>query len=252
VREGLAGKVAFITGGAMGFGRAFARALNAEGAHVAIADINLEGANDTASELHRPDRRALGVECEVSDRQSVQQAVDTVVTELGGVDILINNAAHHMKRYTQDFASLTSEEVEGLFGVNVIGIVNCSLACRSSMAERGHGVVLNIASAAAFTSRTPYGVSKVAVRGLTIALATELSAYGIRVNAVAPTLTETESALDEYSGEEFDRFVATQQLIQRRATMGDVCNAMLFLCSDEAAMITGETVRVTGGTALSL
>jgi len=252
VKENLAGRVAFITGGAMGFGRAFARALNAAGAHVAIADINLEGANDTASELNRPHSRALGVECDVSDRPSVEQAVDTVVAELGGVDILINNAAHHMKKYTRDFASLTSEEVEGLFGVNVIGIVNCSLACRSSMAERGHGVVLNVASAAAFTSRTPYGVSKVAVRGLTIALATELSAYGIRVNAVAPTLTETESALDEYSGEEFDRFVATQQLIKRRATMDDVCNAMLFLCSDEAGMITGETVRVTGGTALSV
>ncbi|MGO8860291.1 MAG: SDR family NAD(P)-dependent oxidoreductase [Acidimicrobiales bacterium] len=252
MREGLTGRVAFITGGAMGFGRAFGRALNAAGAHVAIADINHAAANNTASELNRPDRRAIGVECDVSDRQSVQQAVDRVVAELGGVDILINNAAHHMKKYTQNFASLTSEEVKGLFGVNVIGIVNCSLACRRSMAERGRGVVLNIASAAAFTSRTPYGVSKVAVRGLTIALATELSADGIRVNAVAPTLTETESSLEEYSDEEFETFVATQQLIKRRATMSDVCNAMLFLCSDEAAMITGETVRVTGGTALSV
>jgi 3-oxoacyl-[acyl-carrier protein] reductase len=252
VKEKFVGRVALITGGAMGLGRAFARALNAAGAQVAIADINLEGAVDTASQLDRESRRALAVECDVSDRRSVQHAVDTVVTKLGGIDILINNAAHHMKKYTQDFASLTSQEVEALFGVNVIGIVNCSLACRSSMRERGHGVVLNVASAAAFSSRTPYGVTKVAVRGLTIALATELSADGIRVNAVAPTITETESTLDEYSDEEFDRFVATQQLIKRRATMDDVCNAMLFLCSDEAAMITGETVRVTGGTALSV
>jgi NAD(P)-dependent dehydrogenase (short-subunit alcohol dehydrogenase family) len=109
-----------------------------------------------------------------------------------------------------------------------------------------------MSSSAAYTSGSPYGVTKVAVRGLTVALANELSADGIRVNAIAPTITPTESVLEVYTEEDFERAAATRQLIHRRATIDDVTKTMLFLCSDDASFITGETVRVTGGAALSV
>lgn len=112
--------------------------------------------------------------------------------------------------------------------------------------------MVNISSAGGFMSTTPYSVTKVAVRGLTIAFATELSPDGIRVNGVAPTLTETEHVLGEYSDEEFERSVATRQLVRRRGTMQDVTRTVLFLCSEDAAFITGETVRVTGGASLAI
>ncbi len=247
-----AGKVAFITGGATGIGRAFAQALGNEGAAVALADVDWEGANQAAAELDGPTTRAIGLPCDVADNRSVQRAVADAVTELGGIDLLINNAARHLKKFNRGFSSLTPEEIRDLFDVNVIGIVTCSLACRSSMRERGGGVILNMASSAAFMPTTPYGVSKLAVRGLTVALANEFAADGIRVNAVAPTLTPTESVLAEFSEQEFESSIKNRQLIQRRAALDDVTNTMLFLCSEDAAFITGETIRVTGGAALSV
>ena len=247
-----AGKVAFITGGAAGFGRAFAEALSHEGAAIAVTDIDLANAEIVAAKIDSPSTPAIAVACDVGDEESIQLAVADVVSRLGGVDILINNAARHLQKYAKTFSSLTSEEIRGLFDVNVIGVVHCSLACQPSMRERGGGVILNMASASAYTASSPYGVSKVAVRGLTIALASELSADGIRVNAIAPTMTPTESVLQSFTDEDFDRAVNTRQLIHRRATLDDVTNTMLFLCSDDASFITGETIRVTGGSALSI
>jgi NAD(P)-dependent dehydrogenase (short-subunit alcohol dehydrogenase family) len=247
-----AGRVAFITGGAAGFGRAFAEAFGREGAAVAVADIDLAGAEKAAAALESDSARALAVACDVADDASAQQAVASVVAELGGVDVLVNNAALHLTKYARTFSALTNAEIRGLFDVNVLGVINCSLACRPSMSERGHGVVVNMASAAAYTATSPYGVSKVAVRGLTIALAKELSDDGIRVNSIAPTMTPTESVLETFSEDDFERAVATRQLIHRRATLDDVTNTLMFLCSDDASFITGETVRVTGGAALSI
>jgi NAD(P)-dependent dehydrogenase (short-subunit alcohol dehydrogenase family) len=246
------GKVAFITGGATGFGRDFARALHAEGAAVALADIDGAAAERTAHEFDRPGAPMLAVSCDVADDDAVRHGVDDVTRRLGGIDILVNNAARHLKKYNQPFSTLTHDEIRGLFDVNVLGIVSCSLACRPSMKARGGGSIVNVSSAAGFLSTTPYGVTKLAVRGLTVALATELGGDGIRVNAIAPTLMATESALAEYSEEDFDRSVATRQLIRRRGSMDDVTQTLLFLCSDEASFITGETIRVTGGAALSI
>jgi NAD(P)-dependent dehydrogenase (short-subunit alcohol dehydrogenase family) len=246
------GKVAFITGAGAGFGRAFAEAFLAEGAGVAVADIDQALAQRAAIELDPTGTRAVPVACDVADPAAVQAAVDTTVAELGGVDVLVNNAARHLHKYAQTFSSLTHDEIRGLFDVNVVGVVTCSLACRPSMADRGGGAVVNISSASAYSSGSPYGVSKVAVRGLTIALARELADDGIRVNAVAPTMTPTESVLDSYDAATIDRAVQERQLVHRRARLDDVTNMVLFLCSDEASFVTGEHVRVTGGAALSI
>jgi 3-oxoacyl-[acyl-carrier protein] reductase len=240
-------RTAVITGGAIGFGRAFARALVAEGANVVLADIDADAAEPTAAELVSAGGQAIAVNCDVADADQVDAAVATTIDRFGGIDILINNAGLHLTKYNQPFGMLSRDEIRGLFDVNVIGVINVTLACRASMRERDGGVVLNISSMAGYMSATPYAVSKLAVRGLTVAFATELAPDRIRVNAIAPGLMNTESALADLPRPLIDEFVHERQLVHRLGTMGDVVSAMLFLCSDEASFITGETLKVSGG-----
>jgi NAD(P)-dependent dehydrogenase (short-subunit alcohol dehydrogenase family) len=126
-------------------------------------------------------------------------------------------------------------------------VINVTLACSDSMRDRGGGVVLNISSMAGYLSATPYAVSKLTVRGLTVAFATELAPDRIRVNAIAPGLMSTENALADLPKPLIDEFVQRLQLVHRLGTMDDIVSAMLFLCSDEASFITGETIKVSGG-----
>jgi 3-oxoacyl-[acyl-carrier protein] reductase len=247
-----ADKVALITGGAVGFGRQFGRALAAEGAAVVIADVDVDAAEREAQELAAQGHRALAVECDVADEHAVDATVARAVEAFGGVDLLINNAARHLSKYNRPFSTLTRDEVRGLFEVNVIGIVNCTLACSESMGTRGGGAIVNMSSSAGLTSLTPYGVSKLAVRGLTIAFAKELAPLRVRVNAIAPGLMDTESAMADLPQSLKDKWVHELQLIPRPGRMGDIVSAMLFLCSEEAGFITGETLRVTGGHPLGL
>ncbi len=240
-------KVAFITGGAIGFGRAFARALCEDGAAVVLADVDHAAASDTASALESEGYRALAVHCDVSDETGVQAAVQAGVARFGGIDVLLNNAGLHLLEYNQPFAMLGADKLRRLFDVNVIGIVNCTLACRESMAARGGGVVVNISSMAGYLSSTPYGVSKLAVRGLTVALASELAPDSIRVNAIAPGLMATESAMAELPDSLVDEMTNRMQKVHRLGQMDDIVAAMRYLCSEESSFVTGETLRVTGG-----
>lgn len=245
-------KVAFITGGAVGFGRAFAKALCREGARVALADIDLPAAEQTAAQLRAEGHRALAVRCDVADEAAVNQAVAEAVSHFGGIDVLINNAGKHLTKYNQPFSALPREEVRALFDVNVIGVVNCTVACQTTMKERGGGAVLNISSIAANLSSTPYGVSKLAVRGLTIAFATELAGDRIRVNAISPGLMATENAMDDLPQAMVTDFIQNRQLVKRLGQMDDIVEAMLFLCSDQGGFITGETLKVSGGYPLGM
>jgi len=245
-------KVAFITGAGAGFGRAFADALAREGAAIVIADIDGNAGQRAAKELEAGGFQALAATCDVADEHQVQAAVDSGIERFGGIDVLINNAGKHLMKYNQPFGLLGMDEVRVLFDVNVIGVIACTLACQPSMAARGGGSVLNISSIAGHMSATPYGVSKLAVKGLTIALAREMSGSGIRVNAIAPGLMATENAVGELPDELFDQFINQNQLVHRRGEMTDIVNAMLYLCSDDASFITGETLSVSGGFPLQL
>ena len=240
-------RTAMITGGAIGFGRAFARALVAEGASVVIADIDADMAERTAASLVSNGGQAIAVDCDVADTERVDAAVDATIERFGGIDIVINNAGLHLMKYNQPFGMLSRNEIRNLFDVNVMGVINVTLACRDSMRERGGGVVLNISSMAGYMSATPYAVSKLTVRGLTVAFATELAPDRIRVNAIAPGLMNTENALADLPTPLIDEFVQRLQLVHRLGKMDDVVSAMLFLCSDEASFITGETLKVSGG-----
>src|SRR5262249_17903322 len=157
------------------------------------------------------------------------------------------NAGKHLTKYNQPFSVLERKDIRDLFDVNVMGVVNCSVSARSTLAARGSGVIVNISSMAAYLNVTPYSVSKLAVRGLTVAFATEFAGDGIRVNGIAPGLMATENALDDLPSELVDEYVQQHQLIHRLGKMDDIVATMLFLCSEESSFMTGETLKVTGG-----
>ena len=243
----VAGQTAVITGAARGFGQAFARALAERGAAVALVDLDIAAARAAADELTGEGYRALAVECDVSSEAAVEAAVAATAEVFGGIDILINNAALHSKKYNQPFVALGLAETRRMFDVDVIGPIICALACRPIMAARGGGVILNISSIAGYYNESPYGVAKLAVRGLTVAFASQFAADKIRVNAIAPGLMGTEVVKAELPPEMFEQFVNDKQLIKRGGEIQDIVSAMLFLCSDEASFITSETLKVSGG-----
>jgi 3-oxoacyl-[acyl-carrier protein] reductase len=245
-----AGKVAFITGGGMGFGYAFAEALGSEGASVVIAEINMDAAGRAVARLEAAGIRAVAMECDVADEAAVDTAIAKCVAEFGGVDILINNAGLHLTKYNLPFSTLTRADVRALFDVNVMGIVNCSVAVLESMRIRGGGSIINISSMASNMSSSPYGVSKLAVRGLTMAFAKEFADAGIRVNAISPGLMATDSAMADLPAAMIESIINDMQFIHRRGEVQDIVNMMLFLVSDKASFITGETYKVSGGAAL--
>ncbi|MCK9541407.1 MAG: SDR family oxidoreductase [Novosphingobium sp.] len=250
--EIFAGKVAFVTGAATGFGAAFARNLCAGGAAVTLADIDRAGVARLADELQAAGHRALPLACDVADEMAVAQAMERTADTFGGLDILINNAGLHSVAYNRSFGELGMGETRRLFDVNVFGVLHCTLAARPLMAARGGGSVVNISSIAGFASANAYGVSKLTVRGLTIALAHELAPDAIRVNAIAPGLIATETIRAEMPAAMFDEFARDKQLVHRTGEMADIVGAMRHLCSDAASFVTGETLKVAGGFPLSI
>ena len=241
------GKVAFITGAALGFGAAFAQALCERGAKVALVDTNAKVLASVAADLRENGHEAIAITCDVSDEAAVQTAVARTASEMGGIDILINNAGLHSLKYNESFKKLGIAEVRRLFDVNIMGVVNCSMACQPFMVARGGGVIINISSIAAYANTSAYGVSKLAVRGLTIAHASEFAPDNIRVNAIAPGLMATQTIRSEIPQKIFDDFSTQLQLVHRVGQVEDIVSAMLFLASDQASFITGETLKVSGG-----
>lgn len=240
-----AGKVAFITGGAMGIGRTFGKAFAREGAAVVIADVDTAKAGSTADEINADGGMALAVECDVADEGKVDIAVGRAVERFGGVDILVNNAAKHLLEYNRPVTQLPRGMWRRMLDVNVLGIVNCAASCRPHM-RGGGGVIVNQSSIAGFQSTASYGITKLAVRGLTVALAHEMAEDNIRVNGIAPGATESENVLKALPPERFQRNV-DRQLIKRRGTMADLVGPLLFLCSNDSGFVTGETLIVAGG-----
>jgi len=243
-------KVAFITGGGRGFGKAFGAALAAQGAHVVLADIDGDVAAAAAAELTAGGGSAVGVVCDVADDARVGAVIDEVAQRHGGLDILVNNAGLHAV-YNRPFAELGLAATRRLFDVNVMGVIICTLAAKKAMSGRAGASIVNISSSAAYGNRAAYGVSKLAVRGLTVEFAHELAADGIRVNAIAPGLIFTDTIRAELAPSEAAR-VKGQQILEREGEERDIVEALLYLISSRASFVTGETLRVSGGFALSV
>ncbi len=269
------GKVVVITGGGGAFGRAFASALARDGARTVLLDIDEALALDAAAALEHQGFDSLGLSCDITDEQRVDEVMQEALDRFGRIDILINNAALHRRKYTQPFGSLPRDEVRALFDVNVMGIINCSLACQPIMASGGGGAMVNIASTSSNACRTPYGVSKLAVRGLTTAFAAEFADDNIRVNAISPGFVGSAGTLDEYerenlvailnalgsplpsqvldrcSTEDLVEMIRGLHFVQREGKVDDVVEALLYLCSDSAGFVSGETLRIAGGSSIA-
>lgn len=245
------GRVAVITGGGRGFGKAFGHGLAARGAQVVLADIDAAAATTAAAEIIAAGGRATAVMCDVANESHVEAMIADVIDRHGGIDILINNAGLHSVAYNAPMAQMGLGMVRRLFDVNVMGVIICSLAARKAMSGRVGASIVNISSSAAYSSGTAYGASKLAVRGITMTLAREFASEGIRVNAIAPGLIFTDTIRAELPRSTVERLLK-EQLLQREGEEQDIVEAMLHLVSSRAAFVTGETLRVSGGFALTI
>jgi 3-oxoacyl-[acyl-carrier protein] reductase len=243
-----AGTTAVITGGGRGFGQAFGIALAAEGAHVVLVDIDGAEAEASAASINAAGGSAQGFAGDVTDEARIGEIMAEAAKANGGIDILINNAGLHNAEYGQPISKLGLAKFRRLFEVNVIGVACCTIAAMPHMRGRKGASVVNIASSAAHMGGSPYGDSKLAVAGMTITFARELGAEGIRVNAISPGLMLTETIKADLAPEIQAR-VKAMQMISDDGLPEHIVDAMLFLTSPQARFITGETLRVTGGSA---
>jgi 3-oxoacyl-[acyl-carrier protein] reductase len=241
-------RVAVITGGGRGFGKAFGEALAAQGLHVVLVDRDGDAAVAAAAEIVAAGGSAIGLAGDVTDEARMAEVMIQAVADSGGVDILINNAGLHSDEYGKPIAVMGLAKVRRLFEVNVIGVVACTLAALPWMKGRAGASIVNIASSAAHMGGSAYGDSKLAVAGLTITFARELAPDGIRVNAISPGLILTETIRAELP-EATKARVKAMQMSSGDGEEKHIVDAMLFLTSDKAEFITGETLRVTGGMA---
>jgi 3-oxoacyl-[acyl-carrier protein] reductase len=246
----LEGKIALITGAGAGFGAGIARRFADEGARVVCADLDGKAASTVAASLRSDAGSALAVQCNVADGASVAAMIARVVSELGGFDILVNNAAITQK--PARIAKTTEADIDRLLAVNVKSLYHMAVHALPVLRGRGGGVVINIASVAALRPRpgmTWYNATKAAVVNLTQSMAAELAPDRIRVNAIAPVAGRT-AMFDVMFGEGVD--AASERLadsipLGRLCTPEDIASAAVYLASDEAAFVTGVILPVDGG-----
>jgi acetoin reductase-like protein len=253
----LEGKVAIVTGGAQGIGRAVSHRFAQEGARVAIADLQLDGAQKVADEIGAAGGQALAVAVDVANQAQVQAMVDQVVALFGGVDILVNNAG--VIRITP-FLEITEEEWDTVFAVNCKGLLWCAQAAAQQMVAQGRGgKIINLASQAGRRGEAlvlTYCASKACVISMTQSMALALAPHKINVNAIAPGIVDTPlwegndrrfaELLGWEIGEPKRRFTEAIPL-GRIEQPEDVAAAALFLASDDANYITQQTLNVDGG-----
>jgi 3-oxoacyl-[acyl-carrier protein] reductase len=240
-------KVALVTGAASGFGAETARVFAAEGALVALVDMNEEGARKISAEIGK---NSIAIRCDVSSAADVRNAVEKTRTQFGRLDIVINNAGTSHKN--KPMLEVTEQEFDRVFAVNVKSLFHMAHAAVPIMRAQGGGSMLNVGSTAGLRPRpglTWYNGSKGAVNLLTKSMAVELAPDKIRINGLAPVAGDTPllpTFLGSDSPEVRAKFLATIPL-GRFSRPSDVASAALFLSSDEAEFLTGVVLEVDGG-----
>lgn len=242
-------KVALITGAGAGIGRAIACRLAEEGADIAIHDISIADANQTAEMIRKVGRRAETYQVDVARADQVRSVIARTVGDFGRVHILVNDAGVSIYRRLFDF---TDEDWDRIIGVNLTGTWNYCRYLGQHMVERGGGAIVNIASLAAVSAsycRAPYCASKGGVAMLTKALALDLAESNVRVNAVAPGSIKTPMSRpwDRRFGSSTESMVLALSPMRRWGQPEEIANAVLFLASDEASYVTGAMLMADGG-----
>ncbi len=265
----LTGRVALVTGGSRGLGRADALALARAGADVAIADIQLESdegvdaerygvlaqvaraqgivyTESTVDEIRGLGRRALAVKCDVTDRDQVDAAVAQIRDELGTVEILVNNAGtlDHTAQFQQQAPELWERDLR----VNLTGAFNCAQAVWEPMRANGWGRIVNMASVAGTLGgfgQASYSTTKAGLLGLTKTLALEGARHGITANAIVPGIIGTEAF--GFGNPEMNERMIKRTAMRRPGEPDEIANVIAFLCSDLASYVTGAAIPVTGG-----
>ena len=268
----LSGRVAFVTGGSRGLGRADALTLARAGADVVVADLLVESelseetdrygalatvarqqglvhTEETVEEIRGLGRRALAIRCDVTDRAEVDAAVARTVDELGSLDILVNNAG------TLDHAAQINDQSPALWErdlrVNLTGAFNCAQSAWPHMKERSWGRIVNMASVAGTLGgfgQASYSTTKAGLLGLTKTLAMEGGRHGITCNAIVPGVIGTEAF--NMANAAMNERIVKRTVLKRPGDPQDIANAIAFLCSDLAAYITGIELNVSGGVEL--
>jgi len=265
----LSRRVALVTGGSRGLGRADALTLARAGADVAIADILVESevseetdrwgslataaraqgmvyTESTAEEIRATGRRALALKCDVTDREQVAETVSRTIEELGSVDILVNNAGtlDHVGQFHDQSPELWERDLR----VNLTGGFNCAQAAWPHMKDRGWGRIVNMASVAGTLGgfgQASYSTTKSGILGLTKTLAMEGGRHGITCNAIIPGIIGTEAF--HMANAVMNERIAARTVFKRPGEPQDIANAIAFLCSDLASYITGVGLYVSGG-----
>jgi 2-deoxy-D-gluconate 3-dehydrogenase len=244
----LENKVAIVTGAAQGIGRAIAVGLAHEGAHVVIADLQLDKATETAEAIEGLGRQARALRVDVSSLADISTMVERTLEAFGTVDILVNNAGIALPA---PFLETTEEQWQRIIDVNLKSAFFCSQAVARKMVEKGSGKIVNLASTSSFVAgreEVPYAISKAGVRMLTAAASAELAPYHVNVNAIAPGLIKTPLTAKHFPSPE-----ALEARVQAKTPMGragkpqDLVGAVIFLCSPAADYVTGHTLVVDGG-----
>jgi 3-oxoacyl-[acyl-carrier protein] reductase len=239
-------RVAIVTGGAKGIGKAIALGLVREGAKVAIIDSDRERLEMLKKEMGKEKKQLMVIPCDITKSGEVEENVDLVRREFGRIDILVNNAGI-IRRGTIE--TVSEEDWDRVIEVNLKGTFNCCKAVAGIMKQQGYGKIVNVSSIAGkmgdITSAPGYGPSKAGIDALTKTLARQLAQYGVNVNGVAPHAIETEMSA-QWSPERRKEIIASIPL-GRLGKPEDVAEAVLFLASEEASFITGEILDVNGG-----
>lgn len=249
----LTGRVALVTGAGRGIGAATAKRLAADGAHVTLADLDIEGCQRVVEEIKTAGSEAVAVRCDVSKNEDAQGAVDTAIQTFGQLDILVNNAG--ILRDNLIF-KMSEDDWDMVMGVHLKGAFLCTRAAQKHMVERKYGRIVNLSSTSALGNRgqVNYSAAKAGMQGFTRTLAIELGPFGITANAVAPGFIDTDMtrATAQRLGatpEQFQEAVKGSIPLRRVGQPSEVASVIAFLASDDASYVSGQTIYIAGGPA---